>query len=199
MMRAFAAAVLAALALAAPAQALSGPPTVLDFEGLPDNSDPASLYPGSGARLDTEGCGTVTEIRAAAVSYADCGVVPDGHNGGKSLAVPNGTLDITFSAGQDSVAMWVSAEHPFDVEGPNDQLSLRAWSDPDRTEGSELPPIPSVDLSGTAFGRQVFVTAPPGGPAIRSLSLSTDGVGGGDRFHVDDITGPNKGKSLCYV
>ncbi len=188
MIRALAAGVLAALALAAPAHAFAPAPTVLDFEGLPENADAVDLYPNSGAHLQTDRCLT-GGAGARAAAYFDCGVVPDGHNSAQALSVPSGSLSISFDAGQASVAMWVAAEQPFNVEGPSDQLQLEAWSDPAQTQGTELPAMDPVDLSGTGFGRPVVITAPPGGPLIRSVTISTqNGEVGGDSFHVDDIT-----------
>src|SRR5262249_29020537 len=84
--RALAAAVRAAWVRAAPARA--APPTVLDFEGRPDNADAVDLYPNSGAHLVTDRCLTGgPRLRAAAPDYFDCGVVPDGHNSAKALSV----------------------------------------------------------------------------------------------------------------
>jgi hypothetical protein len=190
MIRAVAAGVLAALAFAAPASPLDKGPTRLDFEGQTVGASPESLYPNSGAHLVAP-CFTGGSGLRAAAAYTDCGVVPEGHDSDQSLAAPAGDLEINFDQGQASVAMWVAVESPFSGEGtaaPSEMVTVRAWSQPDQ-QGSEITfPNPSTfDLNGSVYGRAVAVQAPPDGPLIRSLSVTTGGDGF-DRFHVDDIT-----------
>jgi hypothetical protein len=189
--RALGAAVLAALALAAPAHAMAPAPTVLDFEGLGDSPPPlGALYPGSGATLSApEECGT----SRALVAPPDCaGVVPNGHDSAHALEVDQhfgGTADLTisFTQPQASAAMWLAAAQPFGDFGAGNEVTLDARS----SDGSPVfAQAPAVDLNGSPFGKPAMLTAPAGGPLISSIHLSTGGVDEttGDMFFVDDIT-----------
>jgi hypothetical protein len=189
-MRSLGAAALVALAFAAPAQATAPPPTVLDFEGLAVNTPAESAYPNSGASLSAP-CPMSTAVRAAAAAPPpDVGVVPGGHESAQALAVPCAELDVDFAQGQASVAMWATVENAFSGDGtdsPSEIVTVRAWAQPGQ-QGAEIPLDAAFDLNGNPFGTAIAVAAPAGGPAIRSLSVTTGDVETpGDAFRVDDI------------
>jgi hypothetical protein len=184
-MRALAAGLFAALVLAAPAHALAPPPTVLTFEGQDPNTPLAGLYPGSGAHLSasTDCLGT-----ALAAAPGECaGIVNPGRDSSGGLGVDfNTVLNVSFDEGQQAIAMWALV-NPFSGNLATQQLTVQAFSSGDESG----TPIATTTVDHlTAFGDAVSVSAPPGGPSIRSISAFTSGTDEtlGDAMILDDLS-----------
>lgn len=188
--RALVAALLAGLALAAPARA----DTLLGFEGLPGGT-PAEQAGGGGAQLSSP-CFNLTGFqRAAAPPVDECSsVIGGGHDSAQALqlfdaaTIQRGWLEIRFDVGQPSVSLWVTADRF--GEG-TDPVVMQAFAGEPGTE-----PVDTATLAnGTGvFGQALLVQAQPGGPPIRSVRMYTGGTfedgtpsGGGGDFAVDDI------------
>src|SRR4051794_1730349 len=172
MVRALVAAVVALVVVAAPASAqLAPPPTVLDFENVPD-SGPFSLYPG--VTLEAPGfCGGTSMESLNCAEIGTPGVASE-----HSLPVQQGELFIRFAQPQASVSLWVSS---------NDEVDASWSSDPTATQGLNSLPQPS---SFGTFGRAVVVRSALGRADIRTVRLNAVcpfSECNGD-LSVDDIT-----------
>jgi hypothetical protein len=179
--RAAVAALLGALALAAPAHAMTPSPAVLDFEAPLLGSPAAGLYADSGATL---------QVVPPVSSVGSCGVVASGgHDSAQALDVcAGGQLVIRFATPQTSVSMWVGALPSSDfMTGGSDTIVAEAWSgDPDT--GTLLLPRVTIANGSQPFGKAVVLGAQLGQPAFTSVRVFTgDASGDGSEFLVDVI------------
>jgi hypothetical protein len=160
------AAVVASLALAAPAYALDPAPTVLDFEAPEPGTMAEDLYPGSGASLAASG-----------TSRARCAVVRrPGRGSAQALDVCfGGVLEVRFDAPQTSVSMWVAVS-PFSEGG--DAIDAAAFD----ASGQPVERKEPIANGSRPFGVPVVFGTSLSAPAIRSVRIST-----GSTYVVDDI------------
>jgi hypothetical protein len=191
--RALVATALAALSLAAPAQAqLAPPPTLLDFEAAPLGAIDSDFYASKGvtlsappAYIDCGGEGSGAGLKAAAAAAPlDCAFVErPGHQSQQSLAVyDGGTLELRFDAKQATVAMILSGWG----WGSYYDLTVEAWPG---EVGVGDPVDTKVVTDTNPFGKPVVLRAPLDRPEIGSVRVYSGGcLGCGGAFNVDDIS-----------
>ena len=151
-MRLVVAAVLAALAFAAPAQAaLAPPPTVLDFEGVTTDTFDSAFYPG------------VTFSTVCRGSFAaeplPCTDIVAGHDSARALDVFGDALTVAFDRPQVTVSLWISGGG-----GESPQTRIEA-----RDAAGNLVAGDGFQSTGV-FGKAVVLR----GPGIRSVTIGCE-------------------------
>jgi hypothetical protein len=137
--------------LAAPAQAMAPPPTVLDFE---------RLAPGPFAGATLSGVEVTTPCSEGTGS---CGsITAPGHESAQALSAFGGAVELRFPAPQATVSMWLSAPAQF-TETAAPSLTVAAIRD------GEIVASTSVPL-GSPFGSPAVVSA----PAIDRVQVTCD-------------------------
>ncbi|MBE2319499.1 thrombospondin type 3 repeat-containing protein [Solirubrobacter sp. CPCC 204708] len=177
-MRTFLGAVLAALALAAPAQAqLAPPPTVLDFEAYKNSGTTGldgSIYPG--VTLTAPGNCTGAEFASAAFAAPEpleCAYAVIGRYGSTGLRVYGGLLDIAFAAPQATVSFWLSST----ITGDGDAVQVEALA------GETVVAQDAIEYTGP-FGVPVTLK----GAGITSVRIRTCPEYFCATFLVDDVS-----------
>ena len=175
------------LGFAAPAHAITPPPTVLDFESASLGPLDEGFYAGAGATLAAPPagepyCGVGRFVAAAPL---ECGtVVRPGHDSEQGLAIDSGgVFEIRFAAKQANVSLWLATPGV----GSSYDLTVEAWPD-EPGVGTRIDPGPAI-TDASPFGKAAVVKTEFGDAEIGSVRIFTGGcLGCGSEFSVDDIS-----------
>lgn len=169
-MRLLVAAVLATLAVAAPAQAaLAPPPTVLGFEGLPQTNLDSAAYPGV-----TFSSTCLTSFASAPAPVSCAYVTAPGLDSEQALDVDAKSLTIAFDQPQRVVSLWVSGG------------STGEGAEPTTIEARDAAGALVADAGFTqtgAFGQAVTLK----GAGIRSVTFNCENPYYCPAYTLDDI------------